>query len=315
MAACRRIASLLSSATEILYGIGVGDRVVAVSHECDFPLEVGEKPRVTHTRVPVEAASRQIDEHVRAMAAKGEPLYQIDMAALAALRPDLIVTQVQCDVCAVKYSDVLEAVQREPLLRATAVVALNPRSLGDVLAAIRRLGQTLDETERAERFARQLEARVDAVRIRTAAVGLHRRPRVACIEWTDPLMIAGNWVPEMIDWAGGRQDLAEAGRHSGYTSWDDLLKFDPEVILVMPCGLSLQRAVAETRLLASRAGWNDITAVRRRQVHAVDGNALFNRAGPRLVDSLELLAALVEPDLFRALRGSGHLAGLWRQAL
>jgi iron complex transport system substrate-binding protein len=292
-----RIASLLSSSTEMLYALGLGDCVVAVSHECDYPAEVRFKPRVTRTTIAADAPSGQIDEQVRQLSQEGLPLYEIDVPLLAELRPDLIVTQAQCDVCAVRYAEVLQAVRRTPALERTRVIALNPQSLEDVLADLLRLGQSTNCEAAAEAYVTELRQRVAAVERRTLPVAQEQRPRVACIEWIDPLMIAGNWMPRLIELAGGRQSLAEAGRHSGYVSWDIVRQFDPQVIVVAPCGFDLQRTLADVPQLVRLDGWRELAAVRDGRVYAVDGNAYFNRSGPRLVDSLEILAHLMHPAL------------------
>jgi iron complex transport system substrate-binding protein len=291
-----RIVSLLSSATEMLYGLGLGEQVVAVSHECDFPADAATKPRATFTNVTVSATSADIDRQVRELAAAGRPLYEIDAELVVRLRPDLIVTQAQCDVCAVRYEDVLDLVRREPTLRNVPVVALNPQSLGDIFSDIVTLGEATGRRETASRYVAELRGRVEAVRRRTGGLPVERRPRTACLEWIDPPMIAGNWTPELIELAGGVQTLAVAGAHSVYTPWDAVVRFDPEVIVVMPCGFDLERTTAEATRLAEFPGWHSLRAVRDGRVYPVDGNALFNRSGPRIVDSLELLARLIHPE-------------------
>jgi iron complex transport system substrate-binding protein len=293
----RRIASLLASGTEILYALGLGDRVVAVSHECDFPSDVKHKPRVTTSHVAAPS-SGAIDTQVHQMLAAGEALFGIDATALAALAPDLIVTQAQCDVCAVKYADVLALVREEPALERTQVVALNPMTLADIFADILRVGDATGAQPAAERFASELRGRVAAIRAKTTPLTQADRRRVAAIEWIDPLMLAANWMPELIELAGGVQPLAQAGRHSTYSRWQEVVDFDPQVVLVMPCGFDLARAVAESDVLGQRPGWSATSAVREGRVYAVDGNAYFNRSGPRIVDSLEILAGLVHPELF-----------------
>src|SRR5262245_42911132 len=214
-----RIASLLASGTEILYALGLGDCVVAVSHECDYPLDAARKPRVTRTLVHAAGSSRQIDDQVRGMSAGGAALYEIDAAQLAALRPDLIVTQAQCDVCAVRYADVVSAVETMPELRGTQVVALNPQTYGDIFEDVRRVGQAAGCPAAAERLVAALKARVAAVGERTAKLPASQRPRVVGLEWLDPIMVAGNWMPEMIAMAGGACRLTEAGCHSPYVPW------------------------------------------------------------------------------------------------
>jgi iron complex transport system substrate-binding protein len=293
----RRIASLLASGTEILYGLGLGDRVVAVSHECDFPAAALGKPRVTTSHVAAPT-SVQIDTQVREMLASGQALYSIDAAKLVELAPDLIVTQAQCDVCAVKYEDVLALVRDEPVLHDTRVVALNPMTLRDIFADIRRVGEATSVPDAAREYVAGLESRVAAIRARTDALSPADRPRVAAIEWIEPLMLAGNWMPELLELAGGTQPIAGHGRHSTYNSWQDVVDFDPQVLLVMPCGFDLARAVAESDALFQQPGWKDLSAVRAGRVFALDGNAYFNRSGPRIVDSLEIVAGLLHPELF-----------------
>ena len=291
-----RIVSLLSSATEILYGLGLADSVVAVSHECDYPPDVRTKPRATFSHVDSAAPSGQIDTQVKALLTAGQPLYGIDVELLVALRPELIVTQAQCDVCAVRYQDVLDMVERTSALRGTAVVALNPHSLGDVLADIRAVGAATRRTAEAERLVASLQERIAAVRSRTAALAPAERPRTACLEWIEPPMLAANWTPELLEWAGGQCELTQAGRHSSYLGWSDLVRFDPQVLVVMPCGFDLARSLEEARRLPTLPAWKQLAAVRDSRVYVVDGNAYFNRSGPRLVDSLELLAHLLYPD-------------------
>ncbi|MBI2824458.1 MAG: cobalamin-binding protein [Planctomycetia bacterium] len=291
----RRIASLLASGTEILYALGLGERVVAVSHECDYPADATNKPRVTVSNVAAPT-SGQIDAQVRTILADGQPLYGIDAATLAALAPDLIVTQAQCDVCAVKYEDVLALVREQPALRHTRVVALNPATLADIFGDILRVGDATGRREAARDCVAGLRRRVETVRSRTALLPAAERPRTACIEWIEPLMLAANWMPELVTWAGGVQPV-EGGRHSKYNEWRAVLDYDPQVVIVMPCGFDLARAVAEAAALGKLVGWRDLAAVRANRVYAVDGNAWFNRSGPRIVDSLEILAGLLHPEL------------------
>lgn len=292
-----RIVSLISSATEMLFGLGLEESIVGVSHECDYPAAANRLPRVTFTNITADAPSGMIDQQVKELVAAGKPLYEIDLDLLVDLQPDLIITQAQCDVCAVRYDDVVAAVASEPKLGAAQLVALNPQSLGDVMKDIRRLGIATDRTAAAAEYASALEARIELVRSRTGTLAESQRPLTACIEWIEPMMIAGNWTPELIELAGGRQTWAVAGRHSTYTAWEDVRLADPEVIIVMPCGFDLSRTLREAASLSELPGWSEILAVRAGQVFAVDGNALFNRSGPRLVDSLELLAQLVHPEL------------------
>ncbi|MBL9084715.1 MAG: cobalamin-binding protein [Planctomycetales bacterium] len=293
-----RIASLISSATEMLFGLGLADQIVAVSHECDWPPPANEKPRATFTNIAADAPSGLIDRQVKELIAAGKTLYEVDLDLLVELKPDLIVTQAQCDVCAVRYDDVVAAIASEPSLRGTKIHALNPQGLDDVLQDIRRLGAATERSAEADAYVKSLEARIAVVRERTGLVPAENRPLTACIEWIDPLMIAGNWTPELVELAGGRQVWATAGAHSTYTAWEAVRAADPEVIVVMPCGFGLQRSIREATTLRDLPGWSELWAVLEGRVFAVDGNALFNRSGPRLVDSLELLAQLVHPESF-----------------
>lgn len=303
-----RIVSLISSATEMLFGLGLEESIVGVSHECDYPAAATRLPRATFTNIVADVPGGMIDQQVKELVAAGKPLYEIDIDLLIDLQPDLIVTQAQCDVCAVRYDDVVAAVSNEPRLKQAQLIALNPQSLADVLEDIRRLSAATDRTAAAAEYVAGLESRMEAVRSRTAAIPESQRPLTACIEWIEPMMIAGNWTPDLIALAGGRQAWAVAGRHSTYTAWDDVRAADPEVIVVMPCGFDLSRTLCEAASLSELPGWRELTAVRAGRTFAVDGNALFNRSGPRLVDSLELLAGLLQPELF----GRPDASELWR---
>lgn len=296
MANPRRIVSLISSGTEILYLLGLGDQVVGVSHECDFPTSVAGKPRLTRSLVEAAACSRAIDDQVRALSSNASALYSIDVERLAELAPDLIITQAQCDVCAVRYEDVVSAVNDSPSLQHTEVLALNPLSLSDVYADILRIGSAAGAQAAARQALDQLEARVETVRHATSDLPQSARPRVACLEWIDPPMLAANWTPELVEIAGGRCKLTVAGVHSSYANWEQIIEYDPQVVVIMPCGFDRSRAIVESQVLPGLPGWSQLSAVRHRRVYAADGNAYFNRSGPRLVDSLEILAHLFHPE-------------------
>lgn len=309
----QRIVSLISSATEILYGLGLGPQIVAVSHECDFPADARSKPRATFSHIDSSAPSGAIDAQVRDLTAAGKSLYEIDEALLLRLQPDLIVTQAQCDVCAVRFQDVIDFVRRDPTLRGTPVFSLNPQHLDDVMKDVLRLGEITGRDDAAEEYVAIMRERISAVRARTGTLAVERRRRTACIEWIDPPMIAGNWTPELIELAGGVQTFTQAGHHSVYTPWDDVVRFDPEVIVVMPCGFDLERTVAEAARLRDFPHWKNLSAVRTGRVYAADGNALFNRSGPRLVESLELLAELIHPELHGIATDCPGEAPWWRR--
>jgi iron complex transport system substrate-binding protein len=304
MKSSRRIASLLPSATEVLWALGLADRVVAVSHECDYPPEAKERPRATRSLVDSAATSGQIDDEVRRRLAAGEPLYELDGELLARLAPDLIITQAQCDVCAVKLADVLEFVRTTSMLAGAQVLALQPAGLEEVLRDIEEIGRAAGVEEAARTYVAGLAARIDRVRGVTSRLDRSEHPRVVCIEWTDPLMAAGNWVPELVELAGGESLLATNGHHSPYVSWESIREANPDVIVVAPCGFDLARTMVEAETLRDLPGWTELAAVRNGRVWAVDGNAYFNRSGPRIVDSLEILAHLIHPDRFSLTAGA-----------
>lgn len=287
-----RIASLLAGATEILCGLGVAEKIVGISHECDWPADVLDRPRLTQSRIDDSQSSDAIDAQVKSMTRDGAALYEVDAATLRSLRPDVIVTQAQCDVCAVSYDDVLRIVGESDELSESRIVAMNPMCLDDVLRDITVIGSAIEAADAANRYVERLQRRLAQVAERTAKAG-GERPRVICIEWIEPLMVSANWMPDLIHAAGGRCDITESGRHSSYTDWSDVVKYDPEVIVVSPCGFDLARTLSEAKALRRLPGWSDLRAVKNHRVFAVDGNAYFNRSGPRLVDSVELLAKAI----------------------
>lgn len=292
-----RIVSLLSSATEMLFAVGAGPDVVAVSHECDYPPEVARLPRATRTWVDPQQPSAQIDEEVRRRLREGLPLYALNERLICELAPDLIVTQSQCEVCAIRLSDVQTLVAEQAALSGCRVLTLAPATLGDVLEDLVAVGTAAGRGEAARALAQALRQRVQHIRDRAdRAAERVGRPRVICLEWTAPLMTAGNWTAEIVELAGGTACLAQAGQKSGYVTWDQVRGCDPEVLLVAPCGFDVARSVREAQALRALPGFADLTAVRTARAWVLDGNAYLNRSGPRLVDSLELVAALVHPQ-------------------
>lgn len=302
-----KIVSLLSSATEMLYGLGLGDQVLAISHECDFPANCWQKPRATRTRIDADRSSTEIDNQVRDMLAAGEPLYEIDTALVRQIRPDVIVTQAQCDVCAVRYQDVVSLVADSPELSHTQIISLSPNSLYDVLADVRQVAAGVGATAAGEGYVVRLQARIDAVAQRSAKLAVINRARVLCLEWFDPLMVGGNWMPQLVQLAGGQPGLSTSEQHSPTVTWEQIQAYDPQVMILMPCGFNLQRTLGELPVLQRLPGWENLAATRAGTVFAVDGNAYFNRSGPRLVDSLEMLEVLIKlgpvmgavPDFWR----------------
>ena len=298
-----RIISLIASATEIVCALGFEDRMVGRSHECDYPPAVERLPVCSSSKVDVDGSSRAIDDQVRSIVADALSVYRVDGRLLDELSPTVIVTQTQCEVCAVSLKDVEEAVC-ELVSSEPRIVSLAPMDLGDVFTDIRTVAATLGRPERAERLTAGLTARLDAIRERSS--GLDERPTIACIEWIDPLMHAENWVPELVEIAGGSVMLGEAGRHSGYFEFEKMMEADPDVIAVMPCGFDIPRTAAEMPPLVARPGWSDLSAVQSGRVFLTDGNQFFNRPGPRVVESAEILAELLHPEVFDfGHRGSG----------
>ena len=294
----QRIVSLISSATEILFAIGAGDKLVAVSHECDYPAAARQLPKATRSLIDSKLASSAIDELVAARSSEGAALYELDESLIRQLRPDFIITQAQCDVCAVRYTDVVALVAAEQALAQAKVLALNPSCLEDVLADVLRVGEMAGLPTHANRFVDSLRARIKTVSDQTDPLATLDRPRVACIEWVDPLMLAGNWTPQLLSLAGGSTDMSLAGNHSTYSRWEDLIRFDPQVLFISPCGFDLARSMQEAMALHDKPGWNELSAVKNGRTWVIDGNAYLNRSGPRLVDSLEILAHLTHPTLF-----------------
>ena len=290
-----RICSFLPSATEIVYALGRGDSLLGVSHECDFPPDARTKAVVVRSRFdPASLTSREIDDAVRDLMRRGENIYEVDEDALARIRPDLVITQRLCEVCAVSFEDVERVAAR--LDPPPAVMSLDPHGLGDVIGDILAVGARLGADSEAHHAAFDLRARIDAVRRAVAAA--ERAPSVACVEWLDPVIAAGHWIPEMVETAGGRDALAEPGALSRPIELDALIAADPDVLILMPCGMDAARAAAEFRALPGADEWRRMSAFAANRVYAVDSGALFSRSGPRLVDGLEILARIIHPALF-----------------
>jgi len=299
----RRVVSLIASATEIVCALGCRDRLIGRSHECDYPPDVLQLPALTAPKFKVEGTSGDIDERVRAIVRDGLSVYRVDGEALKALEPEVIVTQDHCEVCAVSLADV-KAATCAWTGRPAEIVSLKPCSLADVYRDIACVARALDVPEAGDRLIATMQARLAAVRKQAAG---RSRPRVAFIEWVDPLMAGGNWMPELMDIAGGHNLFGEAGTHSDWMQWDELLAANPEVIVVAPCGFGLARCLEELSLLAAKPGWSKIAAVENERIYFADGNAYFNRPGPRLAESTELLAELLHPEV----AGQSHEGRAW----
>ncbi len=291
-----RIVSLVPSATETLFALGVGDQVVAVTHECDFPVEAQDLPKVTRDRLPPGLEADEIDAAVRALTEQGESIYDLDEPALRDLAPDLIVTQALCAVCAVSADDVRAVAER--LATPPQVVSLDPTTLGEVLADVRILGEAVGVLEAAEALIADAAERIDRVQ---AAVADAPMVSVAALEWLDPVYAAGHWTPQLIEYAGGIDVLGLAGEHSERVTWEQVAAARPEVIVAMPCGYGAERAQEEAYTYG-----DELAEVGAQRVVAVDASAYFSRPGPRLVDGLELLARILHPAETTALPTAGE---------
>ena len=303
-----RTVSLIASSTEIVCALGCEAALVARSHECDWPRSVLRLPAASRPAFPTTGSSRAVDLALKERLARALSIYEVDAELLKRLEPDLILTQTQCEVCAVSPADVERAVCQLTGDRAR-IVALEPNGLDDVWTDIVRVAEALGVPERGADLVERLQWRVADIQRRAAA--LATRPGVAVIEWIEPLMAAGNWMPELVALAGGVNLFGEARRHSPWMTWEALVAADPDVILVSPCGFDVPRTRSEMPLLASRPGWAGLAAVRAGRVYLADGNAYFHRPGPRLVESLEILAEVLHPGVFRfAHEGRGFAAHL-----
>lgn len=281
-----RIVSLVPHATELLFALGLGSEVVAVTHECDFPPEADELPKVTRDVLPAGLSAGEIDAAVRERTLEGEAIYGLDREALAELEPDLIVTQELCPVCAVSYEEVAELAKELP--SHPRVIALDPKTLGETLGDVRTLAQATERRDEGLDLIARAAGRIDRVKL---AVRGQPRVRVAALEWLDPLYVAGHWTPQMIELAGGEDLLGLPGEHSQVLSWEQVAASEPEVVVVMPCGYDAQRAREE-----ALAHSPELASLGARRIVAVNASAYFSRPGPRLIDGLELLGHILHPE-------------------
>lgn len=289
-----RICSLLPSATEILFALGLGDCLAGVTHECDFPSAAAQKPALIRPRVDPHAAPAELDRQVRDVVARGESIYAVDADLLCSIAPDLIVTQDLCHVCAASPDDLATALTRLPQM--PRILSLAPHCLADVWNDIRRIGQATGRCCEAETFAAALEQKISA--IASVVAQSRARPRVLCLEWLDPFYVGGHWVPEMVAMGGGEDVLGRAGQASFRVTSEKILQSRPDVIIVMPCGYNSSRAHAEFSLAKLADSWAALPAVRNRRMFGVDANSYFSRPGPRLADGVALLAHIFHPDLY-----------------
>ena len=301
-----RIVTLLPSATETVCALGFENQLVGRSHECDFPPEVVRIPALTEAKFNPEGTSAEIDQRVKKIVGDALSVYRVDAAKLRELRPDVIVTQSQCEVCAVSERDV-EAAVAEWLGARPKIVSLAPYGLDDIFTDMHRVADALDAHARGTELVERLRARLKKIADKSREAA--QRPGVATIEWIDPLMAAGNWTPTLVEMAGGENLFGKAGEHSPWMKFDELAAKNPDLILISPCGFDMDRAAQDLPALTKRAEWNGLKAVRARRVFMADGNQYFNRPGPRIAESLEILAEITHPELFHF----GHEGSGWRR--
>ena len=290
----KRIISLLPSSTEIAASLGHGDQLVGRSHECDFPVGLDHLPVLTSPKFNPQGSSFAINKEVSEILKYGLSVYELNTGLLEELQPDIILTQSQCEVCAVSMKDVEEAVC-QLVSSSPAVVNLEPNSLQDVFNDIVKVGEALGEEEKASTLTREIQEQLGQIRDKVTGLPC---PKIACIEWLDPIMLAGNWVPEMVEIAGGENVLSAKDEHSHYFKWEQVQAADPDVIAIMPCGFDILRTLEEMHLLMEQPGWVGLKAVKNEQVFVTDGNQFFNRPGPRVKESVEILAEILHPSVF-----------------
>jgi iron complex transport system substrate-binding protein len=291
----RKIVSLLPAATEIICALGLEHQLVGRSHECDYPASISNLPVCSSAKFLPGSDSAEIDRQVKEILSESLSIYTIDRDLIKSLAPDVIITQAQCEVCAVSLKDV-ELALSDLLDKECQIISLQPNGLDDVYRDIRMIADQLGVEKAGEELLELSEERINIIRHKLKFIT--EKPQVACIEWLSPLMIAGNWTPEIIEIGGGLPILTEAGKHSSYIDFQDIITADPDIILIMPCGFSIQRTLQEIGLLLDTPGWTDLKAIRTQRVYIADGNQYFNRSGPRMTESIEIMAEIINPKQF-----------------
>jgi iron complex transport system substrate-binding protein len=291
----QKIISLLPAATEIVCALGLEESLVGRSHECDFPVSVKRLPVCSEANFPDNLSSAAIDIKVKELLYDALSVYTVKREIIKQLVPDVVITQAQCEVCAVSLKEVEDALE-DYLDKQAHIVSLQPNSLEDIFNNIREVATALNVTTKGNRLIEDLQERVDIVRHKLKFI--ENKPTVACIEWLEPMMVSGNWVPQLASIAGGVSVLAEAGKHSPFIQWVDIQLQDPEVIIVMPCGFSIERTLREMDILLQLPEFTELRAVKNNRLYIADGNQYFNRPGPRIVDSIEILAEIIHPKQF-----------------
>jgi iron complex transport system substrate-binding protein len=291
----RKIVSLLPAATEIICALGLEHQLVGRSHECDYPASISNLPVCSSAKFLPGSDSAEIDRQVKEILSESLSIYTIDRDLIKSLAPDVIITQAQCEVCAVSLKDV-ELALSDLLDKECQIISLQPNGLDDVYRDIKMIADQLGVEKAGEELLELSEERINIIRHKLKFIS--EKPQVACIEWLSPLMIAGNWTPEIIEIGGGLPILTEAGKHSSYIDFQDIITADPDIILIMPCGFSIQRTLQEIGLLLDTPGWADLKAIRTQRVYIADGNQYFNRSGPRMTESIEIMAEIINPKQF-----------------
>ena len=290
-----RIVSLLPSTTEIVTALGKKDDLAGRSHECNYPEDINNLPICTEPKFNPDGSSYEIDQRVKALLQEGLSVYRVDEKQLKTLNPDIILTQDHCEVCAASFDEVQEAVQAT-LGPNVEVVSVSPNDLSSWVQSIRTIAEAIDAEDAAEKLTMRMKSELQEIQQKTIEL---TPPNVFSIEWMDPLMSAGNWIPELVQIAGGIPIGAEAGDHSPEISWQKIQRENPDIITIIPCGYSVNQTLSEISELTSRSGWNQLRAVQNKQVYIADGDHYFNRPGPRLVESARMLAEIIHPSLFR----------------
>jgi iron complex transport system substrate-binding protein len=291
-----RIVSLIASSTEIVHALGLGAEMVGRSHECDYPQSVASLPVCTEPKFRTDGTSYEIDQRVKAIVQESLSVYRVKADVLDELRPTHIITQAQCEVCAVSLKDVEEAAC-QLIVSQPQIVSLEPNSLEDIFTDIKKVGTALGADEQAQQLIGKLKQRIREISANASGIA-DTKERVACIEWIEPLMAAGNWMPQLVELAGGINLFGESGKHSPWMTWEQLVERNPDVIIVTPCGFDVERTLEEMHVLAENPNWAKLTAVQSGRVYVADGNQYFNRPGPRVVESLEIMAEILYPEIF-----------------
>jgi len=291
----KRIVSLLPSCTEIICKLGYRKHLVGISHECDYPNSISSLPVLTKARLSTEVTSIEINQRVTDLLQRGLSVYDVDAFLLKSLSPEIIVTQAQCEACAVSLDQVQDIVSNWTLTQ-TEIISLEPNTLNEVWLGFDIIAKTMDAPESSSILKSEINERFKLLKDKLK--GTDQKPTVLCIEWIEPIMIAANWVPELVGLAGGKNVMSVSGTDSNFCSWDEIKKTNPEIIIMMPCGFGIKRTLEDIHYLQNRKGWQELKAVKENKVFVVDGNQYFNRPGPRLVDSAEILAEVIHPEYF-----------------